>query len=398
MSVVASWVLYDNSVGFTRLYDTLPYLTLEPGEEKVVGLKFQGSQIKKFEIYLKDEFADIFYTDSTPTEYNVNLINDYDLEIEVCKFWAKNVKAASTANLSATYANGDSGFGATLTSSSNQRLELDGQTLYIGDLVLIKNQSTALQNGIYIVTDFGKANPDGRPWVLTRIPEADSGLELVGMVSIIEEGTINTNKMFFINETSITIGSTALTFTEITSTEDIPDSPYWTNILAKPSAMLRYEVNSAAENRKILLNKQFEGFSYLIGIRLINNEVGLTNFKIRNLKIAGYFETEEPTVIERPIKIFADGVPIIRKDTVVEYYLATTTADNLTYTVTGKTWTSADKIEVFRQPTAGIYNPVSPNEYLASGNNGTITFLSIQSATIFVTITRPLQTGTTGAV
>lgn len=397
MSVVASWVLYDNSSGFTRLYDTLPYLTLVPGEEKVIGLKFQGSQIKKFDIYLKDEFADIYYTDSTPTEFNVNLINDYDLDIEVCKFWAKNVKAASTANLTATYNNGDSGFGATLTSTSNVRLELDGQTLYIGDLVLIKNQSTGSQNGIYIVTDFGKSDPSGRPWVLTRISEADTGLELIGMVAIVEEGTVNTTKMFFLNETSITIGSTALTFTEITSTEDIPDSPYWTDILAKPSGMLRYEVNSATENRKILLNKQFEGFSYLIGIRLINNEPTLENFKIRNLKIAGYFETEEPTVVERPIKIFSDGVPIIRKDTVVEYYLATTTADNLTYTVTDKTWSSTDTIEVFRQPSAGIYNPVNPNEFLTNGNNGTITFLSLQSSSIFVTITRPLQTPTTNA-
>ena len=77
----------------------------------------------------------------------------------------------------------------------------------------------------------------------------------------------------------------------------------------------------------------------------------------------------------------------------VEYYQPTTTSDNVTYT-TGKTWTSADKIEVFKQPSGGAITPVSANTYVANGILGTISFLVAQLSTdtITVTISRPLTT------
>ena len=67
-----------------------------------------------------------------------------------------SVVASTTANLSATYANGTAGVGATLTNSGSQAaFAIDGITLTASQRVLIKDQSTATQNGVYQVTTVG---------------------------------------------------------------------------------------------------------------------------------------------------------------------------------------------------------------------------------------------------
>ena len=59
-------------------------------------------------------------------------------------------RAGTTADLSATYNNGSSGVGATLTASSNA-IVVDGVSLSVGDRLLVKNQTTAAENGIYLL-------------------------------------------------------------------------------------------------------------------------------------------------------------------------------------------------------------------------------------------------------
>src|SRR5262249_54307258 len=65
--------------------------------------------------------------------------------------WKQPVRAATTAALPAcTYSNGSSGVGATLTGNSNGALPAqDGVTLSANQDLLVKDQSTASQNGIY---------------------------------------------------------------------------------------------------------------------------------------------------------------------------------------------------------------------------------------------------------
>ena len=89
-----------------------------------------------------------------------------------------SVVAATTANLVATYSNGTSGVGATLTNNDTQAaLVLDGVTVSVSDRVLIKNQTTASQNGIYTVTDTGSVSTN---WVLTRATDFDTSAEIQG--------------------------------------------------------------------------------------------------------------------------------------------------------------------------------------------------------------------------
>lgn len=120
-----------------------------------------------------------------------------------------SVVAATTANLTATYDNGTSGVGATLTNSGTQAaLVLDGVTLSVSDRVLVKNQSTAAQNGIYTVTDTGSGSTN---WVLTRATDFNTSGEIQGGDFVfVTGGTLYDNTGWVQTSTSVTVGSTAI--------------------------------------------------------------------------------------------------------------------------------------------------------------------------------------------
>jgi hypothetical protein len=88
------------------------------------------------------------------------------------------VQVATTANLTGwTYAAGTTdasqgtGIGATLTNGTTGTSTIDGYTLLANDRVLVKNQTTQTQNGIYTVTTAGTT---GVATVLTRATDSDN--------------------------------------------------------------------------------------------------------------------------------------------------------------------------------------------------------------------------------
>lgn len=110
--------------------------------------------------------------------------------------WKQAVRVATTAagTLSTSFENGDT---------------VDGVVLATGDRILIKNQASATENGIYTV------NASGAP---TRATDADSGAELVNASVYVSEGTTNADKQFVCTtNATITIGATNITFTEFSS-------------------------------------------------------------------------------------------------------------------------------------------------------------------------------------
>ena len=81
--------------------------------------------------------------------------------------------AATISNLSATY----NGTSKTLTNNSTQQaLVIDSKTVNSGDYVVVKNQSTSSQNGIYIVTNVGSNSTN---WVLTRDSNLNTSAEFI---------------------------------------------------------------------------------------------------------------------------------------------------------------------------------------------------------------------------
>src|SRR6056300_1725634 len=120
-----------------------------------------------------------------------------------------SVRAATTADLSATYSNGSSGVGATLTAGSNGAIVIDGVSLSVDDRVLVKDQSTASQNGIYRVSTQGDGST---AFVLTRATPEDQPEELTGGAFVfVEEGTANANNGYVFTHTGApTFGTTSL--------------------------------------------------------------------------------------------------------------------------------------------------------------------------------------------
>lgn len=122
------------------------------------------------------------------------------------------VRLASTgSNLTATYANGSSGVGATLTNSSTQvAFAIDSVNGVLNDRILIKDQSSALQNGIYTLTTVGSGSTN---WVLTRSTDYDLASQInAGDLVVVNAGTINTGTGWLQTATVTTIGTDAINF------------------------------------------------------------------------------------------------------------------------------------------------------------------------------------------
>ena len=106
----------------------------------------------------------------------------------------ESCRAATTANI-------------TIATALNNGDTLDGVTLATGDRVLVKDQSTGSQNGIYVVG----ATPARAYDLATDDPN-------FGFLLRVREGTANGSKAFQNTNTAPpTIGSTSLTFTEFGS-------------------------------------------------------------------------------------------------------------------------------------------------------------------------------------
>lgn len=107
-----------------------------------------------------------------------------------------SVRAATTGNI---------------TLSNTQTV--DGVALAVGDRVLVKDQSTASQNGIYVV--------QSGAW--TRSTDFDSNTEVTsGAFTFVEEGTVNADSGWvLVTNGTIEIGTTELTFTQFSGAGQI---------------------------------------------------------------------------------------------------------------------------------------------------------------------------------
>nr|BAR18143.1 prophage MuMc02 [uncultured Mediterranean phage uvMED] len=103
------------------------------------------------------------------------------------------VATTANVNLAADLQNGDT---------------IDGVTLVTGDRVLVKDQSTGSQNGLYTVVSSGTASRD---------TEFDTIAELSGQMVVVNQGTTNDNKIFLCTtNNTATLDSDTITFTVIT--------------------------------------------------------------------------------------------------------------------------------------------------------------------------------------
>ncbi len=139
---------------------------------------------------------------TTPTN-NTDIVNkQYADAIASGIHFHEAVGYATTAALPAcTYNNGTSGVGATLTANANGALTVDSYTFTSpadnGTRILIKNQATQADNGVYTLSQAGNSSP-GAPFILTRATDFDTvgtGVNQIdeGDFFLVTSGTVNLN-------------------------------------------------------------------------------------------------------------------------------------------------------------------------------------------------------------
>jgi hypothetical protein len=175
-----------------------------------------ASQVLSTDIYVAVDTTD--HTDAptgTDKQYTVSQLNSF---LGVSNSSNKlSARLGSTANLTATYNNGTLGVGATLTNSGTlAAFALDGVSANVNDRVLIKDQSTKTQNGIYVVTTVGSGSV---AWVLTRSSDynnSTAGQVVEGTFVGVSEGSVNTGTLWMeVGVNPIVIGTNNIIFQNI---------------------------------------------------------------------------------------------------------------------------------------------------------------------------------------
>lgn len=158
------------------------------------------------------EFAFFPEKSGTPTSANQLVNKSYVDSVATGLDVKASVRLATAAALPANTSAG-SGVGKTLTADANGALSVDGVAVAVGNRILVKDEATALDNGIYVVTAAGDGS---NPYVLTRAIDADQDAEVTsGMFTFVEEGSSNDNSGWVLSTNNpITVDTTALAFSK----------------------------------------------------------------------------------------------------------------------------------------------------------------------------------------
>jgi len=204
-------------------------------------------------------------TISTAPVNNTDIVNkQYADAIASGIHFHEAVDLATTAALPAnTYNNGTSGVGATLTANANGALSVDSTLTVVGNRILVKNQVTQANNGVYTVTQVGSA---GTPYILTRATDFDtagSGVDQIdeGDFFLVTSGVVNLNTAW-VQQTAppIVVGTTALVFQQFaapityTAGTGLNESPTYTFNIANTGTAGTY--GSASQVPVFVTNAQ----------------------------------------------------------------------------------------------------------------------------------------------
>lgn len=171
-------------------------LTVDPA-----GRGFDGSVAKSFNA---DDYFNLFVAAKTTQEMRkafADVCQQLDLKASIlyvqaslaARSWKDPVVVATTTSgtLSTDYQNGS---------------VVDGVTLATGDRILVKNQVTQSQNGIYVVA------ASGTP---TRASDFDSASEVTGAAIGIIKGSSNGDTVWICTSDSPNVGTDALVFAQV---------------------------------------------------------------------------------------------------------------------------------------------------------------------------------------
>ena len=232
--------------------------------------------------------------------------------------WKMAVRAATTTTgtLATAYANGS---------------VIDGVTLATGDRILVKDQSTGAENGIYVVQSAGSP---------VRSTDANSSTNLVDNTAVfIEEGTTNADTGWTLtNNGAITPGTTALVFTKFTgaggggtvTAVSVASSNGFAGTSsggATPALTLSTTVTGLLKGNGTAISAATAGTDYLTPANFVDDETpsgtingSTTVFTLANTPVAG------------TVKVYLNG---LRQKVTTDYTISGATITYLSAPLTG---------------------------------------------------------------
>ena len=163
-------------------------------------------------------------------------------------YWKEPVRVASTANID-------------LSSALINGATIDGVSVATGDRVLVKDQSTASQNGIYEVVASGAAS---------RSSDCDTADELNGAAVFVKEGSAAADQGYIQTATVSTIDSDTVTWAQFTGLGQITAGA----ALSKSANTLNVEVDDT-------------------GIEIVGDALQLKDSGVTNAKLAGSISNDK---------------------------------------------------------------------------------------------------------
>ena len=220
-------------------------------------------------------------------------------------YWKEPVRVATTANvdLAADLQNGDT---------------IDGVTIATGDRILVKNQSTASQNGIYEAVASGTASRSG---------DCNTADELNGAAVFCKEGTSNSDQGFIQTAEIATLGSDSVTFVQFTglgqvtageglsktgntidvNVDDSSIEISGDSLQVKASGITNAMLSGSIANAKL-------ANSTISGVALGNNLASLTTATNGGIQLTSYNGSAGVSDLAMDIGDLADGVLSLTED------------------------------------------------------------------------------------
>lgn len=181
------------------LFDTNATQAIESVDMRALVTAIRESYLNRIDDVLDEDDMASNSAAAVPTQQSVKAYVDA-AALGIVTSWKAPVKVATTTagTLATSFENGDT---------------IDGVVLATGDRILIKDQSTQSENGIYIVA------ASGAP---ARSSDANVAAELEGAAVTVQQGTSNANTTWIQTTDGITLGSSNIVFAQLGAS--VPDA------------------------------------------------------------------------------------------------------------------------------------------------------------------------------
>lgn len=201
-------------------------------------------------------------------------------------YWAKQPRASVRLNDCRVATNGEliGGFSAGVFTAAPSTI--DGVNLEIYDRILVKDQSSEEENGVYYVDSVGT----GVNGIWIRVAEFKSSDELTNQLSVnIAEGTANNGKLFLINlginTPPFTIDTTTFTWDEY-----IPLTVYNNHAKTWNDLGMVKDASMNIGDASLTINK--DSYSHRVGFAMYVPS-GEPNQNLRNIHLMAEFDTPD---------------------------------------------------------------------------------------------------------